>query len=231
MEELILATNLADDLEWKGVNGSHEDVIELSKFLRESNIHPGAASDPKFRSPNSVGMKINNLRAAHPEHRGTGLRVSKSELNVVSDFLKSRNNMKLAAREIRLFREPHPRDNSAAPDLEIVESAVEGGASYVLTLKRERNPGLRRSKIKSHLQTGGLIRCEICEFDFAKSYGERGEGYIEVHHRTPLHASGSTRTELSDLILVCSNCHRMLHRGKWVSPQQLMDLLNAPMRN
>jgi predicted HNH restriction endonuclease len=58
------------------------------------------------------------------------------------------------------------------------------------------------------------LSCEACGFDFGKFYGERGEGYIEGHHTKPI-AEMKPRGEetiVKDIALVCSNCHRMLHR-------------------
>jgi hypothetical protein len=55
---------------------------------------------------------------------------------------------------------------------------------------RERNSSLRQKKIDSVVATGGPLACEVCSFDFAQTYGERGRGYIECHHVEPLHAGG-----------------------------------------
>ena len=60
-------------------------------------------------------------------------------------------------------------------------------------------------------------QCEFMErFDFGQKYGELGKGYIEVHHIKPL---ATLEQEVvinpeTDLICVCANCHRMLHRFK-----------------
>ena len=56
----------------------------------------------------------------------------------------------------------------------------------------------------------------ICGFDFGQKYGELGKGYIEVHHIKPL-ATWEQEVVINpetDLICVCANCHRMLHRFK-----------------
>ncbi len=63
----------------------------------------------------------------------------------------------------------------------------------------------------------GQIFCEVCTFDFSKVYPSAlvGDGFIEVHHLTPLFADSQPRkTTLNDLLLICSNCHRMVHRSK-----------------
>ncbi|WP_405166055.1 HNH endonuclease [Nocardia sp. NBC_01499] len=85
---------------------------------------------------------------------------------------------------------------------------------------------MRKKKIAAFLKSEDRVRCEVCAFDFKATYGERGEGYIEVHHVIPLHVSGETKTKLSDLILLCSNCHRMIHTGsQWLHPDELRALL------
>jgi 5-methylcytosine-specific restriction protein A len=55
-----------------------------------------------------------------------------------------------------------------------------------------------------------------CGFDFEYSYGERGAGYIEVHHLRPV-SSLENETKIdpkTEMTVVCSNCHRMIHRKK-----------------
>lgn len=56
--------------------------------------------------------------------------------------------------------------------------------------------------------------CQVCKMTFTKEYGqELGEGFAEAHHIRPLgQTSANVKTRLEDLITVCANCHRMLHR-------------------
>lgn len=74
----------------------------------------------------------------------------------------------------------------------------------------ERDPANRKKAIKIH-----GITCKVCNFNFEEFYGERGTDFIEVHHRKPIHTfegEAQTINPLTDLIPVCSNCHRMIHR-------------------
>jgi 5-methylcytosine-specific restriction protein A len=49
----------------------------------------------------------------------------------------------------------------------------------------------------------------------AETYGPAGDGVIECQHTKPVHTlRAGQRTKLDDLALVCSNCHRMIHRRK-----------------
>lgn len=92
----------------------------------------------------------------------------------------------------------------------------------------ERNPVNRARAIEIH----GTI-CKACGFDFEKVYGERGRGFIEVHHINPLF-SIDKETDINpetDLIPVCSNCHRMIHRKKntVLTIEELKLLLNEKL--
>ena len=106
------------------------------------------------------------------------------------------------------------------------ESEMEGRYLLRLHAYRERNPALRRKKISSVLAGGGSLACQVCEFDFAHQYGDRGRGYIECHHVEPLHVGGEKARSVKDLALLCSNCHRMIHaKPPWPTPDELRDLI------
>jgi 5-methylcytosine-specific restriction endonuclease McrA len=78
----------------------------------------------------------------------------------------------------------------------------------------ERRPALIRRKKEMALRKTERLSCEVCGFDFEEKYGSVGHAFAEVHHLKPLSSSQKARTvQLSDLAIVCSNCHRMLHRG------------------
>ncbi len=77
----------------------------------------------------------------------------------------------------------------------------------------ERDRKLVREKLEAAKAKGPLV-CEVCAFDFEATYGELGAGYIEVHHVKPVHTlKPGSKVKLSDLALLCANCHRMAHRS------------------
>jgi predicted HNH restriction endonuclease len=93
-------------------------------------------------------------------------------------------------------------------------STAEGRTTLRMHKVRERNPRLRNIAIKRFVQVHGKLFCEICNFSFAETYGELGQGFIEVHHIKPISAyNDNDVTRIKDLKIVCSNCHRMIHRG------------------
>jgi len=56
------------------------------------------------------------------------------------------------------------------------------------------------------------FRCQVCNFKYSEFYGQLGDLFAESHHIVPLSKlEDGMQTNLSDLITVCANCHRMLH--------------------
>ena len=98
-----------------------------------------------------------------------------------------------------------------APNIE-----AEEGKELVRQHKiRERKPELAKEKKKQVSQNLGCLKCEVCAFDFAQTYGSWGKEFIECHHIVPIsQLVKGQKTKLEDLALVCSNCHRMLHRER-----------------
>ncbi len=91
-----------------------------------------------------------------------------------------------------------------------------------------RNPQLARDAKRRY----GYV-CQVCQFDFQRHYGDLGREYIEAHHLDPLSErpeagwSQELKTSLDRIRVVCSNCHRMLHRRRPVVPfGELQHLVN-----
>lgn len=96
-----------------------------------------------------------------------------------------------------------------------VHQAMEGSLVIRKHYARERSRLLiRRKKEQFRKEHDGQVYCEVCTFNFREVYpDELGDGFIEVHHLLPLFSQDKPRrTTLDDLMLVCSNCHRMIHR-------------------
>lgn len=82
------------------------------------------------------------------------------------------------------------------------------------------HPGLTGPELRARARS--RTAPEACGFDFEAMYGPRGAGYIECHHVVPLHEAGEGWNKLSDLALICANCHRMIHRrAPWPTPGDL----------
>lgn len=95
-------------------------------------------------------------------------------------------------------------------------SASEGSMELRYHYQRERSTILVKKKKEEFKSVYGKVKCEICGFCFEEIYPRNlSKDYIEAHHKTPLSKiSAKIKTTLEDLMLVCSNCHRMIHRTK-----------------
>lgn len=88
------------------------------------------------------------------------------------------------------------------------ESFMEGKSKEVTQTRYERNPQARKTCLRHHGYS-----CQICQFNFEKTFGVIGKGFIHVHH---INAIAGIRKEYeidpkNDLIPVCPNCHAMIH--------------------
>ncbi len=133
---------------------------------------------------------------------------------------KLRKELVQAIEELRLFDDIENLFNDELESTVFVEGEEEGKKIQYFTTKYERSQKNRSAAIQFH----GLT-CRVCGFNFEDTYGELGKYYIEVHHRKPLYIKDEV-VEVdykTDLVCVCSNCHRMLHRKKdcILSPEEL----------
>lgn len=205
-----------------------EDVFELSDFLNRLQPKLGGDRPDKFRNRNAVYMKLMNFRRFDPEYEGTGLqRGNKDEREVWNLYSSRREELRRVSDAIRAFVSsdeiiPSIRDTS--------NDEYEGEEGQVLTRVhryRERDNKLVKRKKEMTLKEHQALVCDVCGFNFESFYGDRGRGYIECHHTKPLSelSPQGERTQVSDLSLVCSNCHRIIHRGKpWLLIDELRGL-------
>ncbi|MGR4850153.1 HNH endonuclease [Streptomyces sp. LARHCF252] len=230
-DELVLAGALVVKNCWRELRTTAPEVHELSELLRSLPIHePEARALPGFRSPDSVSRKTTDFMTNHPQYPGKATRCGKPTLLMIEAFRAREAEMLQAATAIE--------EGISSGDLHLIPpqpdevdeagvTAIEGRLLVRRALARERDPKLRSMKIEQVRRRGSPLRCEVCDFDFAQIYGSLGEGYIEVHHVTPLHISGAQETRLDDLACLCANCHRMCHRSRpgesWRTPAALRE--------
>lgn len=177
-------------------------------------------------------MKLSNFRRLDPSYSGTSLeRGGKLEEEIWVEFAPDRVLLAQTAAAIRegaVLLDP-PRSQAEADEYTGDEEFPEGRILTRTHRQRERNRTLVKKKKAQVLQTTGRLLCEACRFDFEQFYGDMGRGFAECHHNKPLaEAVSKSATRLSDLSIVCANCHRMLHRTRpWLSVAELRDRLKS----
>lgn len=105
------------------------------------------------------------------------------------------------------------------PEGQYLRGLPEGAKTRVETNRYERSPENRRRCLEVHGAS-----CLVCGFDFGEEFGEVGQGFIHVHHVTPVAelGEGYVVDPTRDLVPVCPNCHAMLHKRQ--PPYSLREL-------
>lgn len=107
----------------------------------------------------------------------------------------------------------------------IEPSAIEGTMTEAVRYVRGRSRKLREQALAA---ANGV--CCVCGTDYSKLLGGRGVRVLQAHHRSQLAASDAPRvTKLSDLAVVCANCHSLIH----MNPKRalLVEELRHMLRN
>lgn len=232
LDELILALDVYISSGRKAPGNSDSAVNELSLLLNkfwQSETNKLAT----LRNVNGVCMKIMNFMRLDPAYTQTGRvglsRGNKLEEVVWREYADNPEKLSQVAQAIRasitdgsLLEESTAR-HTFDDDLE----AEEGKILTRIHFQRERNARLVKAKKAQQLAIYDKLVCEVCGFDFYAIYGERGNGFIECHHISPLcELTENTKTSLSMLRLICSNCHRMIHIKKpWFTIDELKSII------
>ena len=231
--EIILALDLY--LAKGPLAKTHPLVIELSEYLRQLPLIFDRPDPERFRNPAGVALKLANFKALDPSRPGGMDAYSKLDEEMWNRFHGDPAEVHALAEATRRSYAAEPGQDGShllggfdviTAEEEGEDEVPEGRLLFRQHRRRERSSKLSKKK-KAIAQELGALRCEVCEFDFKLEFGALGDGYIECHHIVPLSQSGETVTTLADLALLCSNCHRMAHRGSpWQSIEQLRSFRN-----
>ncbi|WP_018609424.1 MrcB family domain-containing protein [Uliginosibacterium gangwonense] len=109
--------------------------------------------------------------------------------------------------------------NTAPEGDEPPQLAYEDATRFRMHKRIERNASLAKAAKKHHGYT-----CRVCKTNFEARYGEIGKEYIEAHHLQPLASIKGKKVAMNpatDFVVLCSNCHRMIHRSGCVDDIEL----------
>lgn len=116
-----------------------------------------------------------------------------------------------------------PKKPEEYKDPEEYKEYMEGRRKLKQHIVRERNSQVIKEAKNNFKLKNKSLYCEICGFNFEEKYGEIGRDYIEGHHKFPISeiTEEYNRITSNDIALVCSNCHRMLHRkNPWLTIEE-----------
>lgn len=217
-DEIILALDLYFDKDMGGDGPTKDKLVKLSELLNSLPLFRLDEKSIKFRNPAGVGMKLGNFISIDDDNPGKGLvGVSKLDREIFFEFKSNKLNLRKIANEIKTITSSL---DLCVKVLEIEDSELEdlagvkeGQILFKMHKSRERDKKINQDKKNKVFKETGELKCEACDFDFLKKYGLIGKGFIECHHLVPLcNFSINKTTHLKDLALLCSNCHRMIHK-------------------
>lgn len=183
-----------------GAGGARLDQV-LLETLREQRVLDVPPVDLRTADAHAVKTRICREQISN---RTRQIRLFFSELNLAPEKI-----------EEFLSRGRAGAVEPGAPDWHepvTILSRTEGRVRVRLSNVAERDPSLRAAAIRVH-----GARCVACGFSFGDTYGEWGADFIEVHHLQPI-ADGERATDpANDLLPLCANCHRMVHRRRGIT--------------
>jgi putative restriction endonuclease len=207
-----------------------EEIVEAMKELGGHAYYSDLYEYVKERG----NIDFDKLKDPNAQIRGTIERYS-SDSNV---YKKVKNNLDIfyavdgKGKGHWGLRDFEPHDNMV--DLTEDDSGfAEGRKKLRQHICRERNVKVIKIAKENFKNKYGVLKCEICDFIFESKYGDIGEDFIEGHHIKPVSelTEGET-TKIEDIVLLCSNCHSMIHRKRpWLSKEQLKTLINENIKH
>ena len=126
---------------------------------------------------------------------------------------------------IKIFTENASRINAGSSENDHEETTVTeeneilSGEEDLTKLREHKRIERNRELATQAKRINGYV-CKACGFSFEKKYGPLGYEFIEAHHLTPLGSLKGQKIQLDpakDFTVLCSNCHRMIHKTQYVS--------------
>jgi predicted HNH restriction endonuclease len=172
------------------------------------------------RSRSSIRMKIQNIVSMCDEEGISRDPAQKALTGLPTGETGRRTNWAELSEYATVDRETHLAEcqriiaSSYSWPGELLETESEqyreGARRQVVVNAYERDPTARQKCIDHYGPT-----CVVCGFDFSHTFGPDAEGFIHVHHLTPLAGIGHDYVvdPIADLRPVCPNCHAVIHLG------------------
>ncbi len=201
----------------------------------------------RFYPSRFVGY-IDNSIQSHENNPDTDGRVTNRAIDKVletkpiqSEFLEAKykeycNRLGASATDKGAFGVPRKFWTLMTIDFEYKEKQIDNDTEFPegKLVERKHKARERNSKVidvaKNNFKSQhGRLFCKVCGFDFEENYGGLGMDFIEGHHTLPVSAmEDNHKTRPDDIAIVCSNCHRMLHKRRpWLELNELKKIIKT----
>lgn len=202
-------TELINDMTWK-------QYLSNRNYLVSFGAEPTVVKKAKLKNMTTRRIKISfEHKKGFPDidndfriSSGTEVTIPKATQNIILRYKNEYPDSYLIFEVMDVLNTKTVEEKKLFSDDS--DQLEEGAKTQVTVNKYERDPKLRQQAIKEH-----GYDCMACDFNFEKIYGEIGKNFVEVHHNTPLSKLGESKIidPKNDLSILCSNCHRMVHRS------------------
>lgn len=208
LAELLDADSLGGEYDFTTVDQIRRKIAHDARYCRWK-VHPRDIM--ALSAPVKIPQKLFDTGG---KHYRTPTFMTEQQFNLLRSLA-----VRFAAREGNRDAEDSDASNEEFP---------EGKKFRNLHTKRERSVKLIAKAKAAFKQKHGRLFCQVCRFDFERKYGRLGKDFIEAHHTIPLsELSRKLTSKIDDLAMVCSNCHKMLHRKRpWLPMDHLRRLLS-----
>ncbi|MCC7390634.1 MAG: EVE domain-containing protein [Phycisphaerales bacterium] len=189
-----------------------------------SKLHGSPVSNTALlagRAVTSIYSKVMNFRALDPRVPGMGQPNTGQPTKDIWNEFWTGSDIDTGALAAAIGSAMEPGTTPASQ--EALESEVEhtapeysaeGRKRLVIHFRIERNRKVVADAKAKWFNANPNLPCCVCGMSFRETYGDIGEGYIEAHHTEPIATLDLPKVPvMDDLVPVCSNCHRMLHRS------------------
>ncbi|HTA63017.1 MAG TPA: HNH endonuclease [Bacteroidia bacterium] len=224
--------------------GDESEKTEISKFIKRGTCFIAYQIDKEIRfAPSRFLGYINNSLDKHIPSETDGRQTNKAIIDILNT--KPEPNDKL---EKKYFLYSNnlgikPSENGAfgvkrkfwllnlktdfQSNEELTGEFPEGKIIERIHKHRERNSYVVQLAKTNFKKKHGRLFCQICKFDFEKAYGVIGKDFIEGHHTIAVSKmSANHKTRPEDIAMLCSNCHKMVHKKRpWLTMLDLQYLV------
>lgn len=168
-------------------------------------------------SPVKVGIKIDEARLSLPNGLVESALLQRDAELAGMQLLTARQgtNFKLSENE---FKKVHRlwTGGDLFSDLASSYETEEGSITLKLHKFRERDKKLVQLAKDNFIKKNKELFCSVCGYNFNKLYGF---DYAEAHHIKPLSMiKAGEKVSVSELAILCANCHRAVHRINSTDP-------------
>lgn len=200
-------------------------IAELEKIMHPTGMDADILAG---RNDTYFSQKVRNLKShdtlckpGYADNHADGFRITDLGRTMVANHVESlkylfSDNFNYEDVKDAISSISAVKDRKALPVEEIV---YEGRLISINAKRRVRSQKLRKIAVE-HFTHNNTISCECCGFNFPEFYGKLyGKDCIEIHHKKPIFQYQDETFEqmvdnaLQNLLPVCPNCHRVIHKN------------------